>query len=101
LVGRARALDLTMTGRWLGAPEALACGFVAGVSDDPWANAYGVLEALKSADASALARLKGICTDDSLRQRLAQERSGNFETWSGSAPSPRDAATEGRKTPRG
>lgn len=98
LVGRARALDLTMTGRWLGASEALTCGFTSRVTDDPWTAAFEILETLEAADAPALARLKAICTHESLHQRLAIERSTNRETWTGSAPSPREAATQGRAT---
>lgn len=101
LVGRARALDLTMTGRWLDAPEALACGFTSRVDDDPWARAFELLDTLATADAAALGRLKEITADDSVRRRLALERAGNFTTWSGSAPSARDAASQGRNAGRG
>ena len=35
LIGRGAALDLTMTGRWVDAAEALALGLVSRVDDDP------------------------------------------------------------------
>ncbi|MDN5745032.1 MAG: hypothetical protein L0H31_07915, partial [Nocardioidaceae bacterium] len=94
-------LHLTMTGRWFGASEALSCGFTSSVTDDPWTSAFEILETLEAADAPALARLKAISTHESLHQRLAQERSTNREAWSGGAPSPRDAATQGRRARKG
>lgn len=86
LVGRSRALELTMTGRWLDAAEAAAAGF-ARVVDDPWAEVATVLDALAPVQPAALARLKRIATHGPLLQRLRAERSENFAAWTGAVPS--------------
>lgn len=96
LMGRSRALDLTMTGRWLDADEALLAGF-ATVGEDPWALADATLNHLASADPDALARLKQITGRGPLLDRLSEERTTNAASWTGGAPSPRDAADEGRR----
>jgi enoyl-CoA hydratase/carnithine racemase len=97
LVGRARALDLTLTGRWLEADEARAAGLAA-FSADPWAATAELLGRLAGADATALARVKRIATRPDLLQRLAEERLENRAAWSGAAPAPRGtgAALDGR-----
>jgi enoyl-CoA hydratase/carnithine racemase len=98
LLGRSRALDLTMTGRWLEVEEASAAGFTTRVSSDPWRAAREVVETLLRADAAALARVKQVATSPGLLQRLDEERARNREAWSGQAPAPADAAAEGRRT---
>lgn len=82
LLGRSRALDLTLTSRWLGAEEAATAGF-ARVVDDPWAELAGVLETLAGARPEALARLKQITSHGSLLERLRMERAENFAAWTG------------------
>lgn len=85
LLGRSRALELTMTGRWLDASEAAAAGFVR-VVGDPWGEAWVVRDTLSAAEPAALARLKKITAQGPLLERLRTERTENFAAWSGSAP---------------
>lgn len=94
LLGRSRALELTMTGRWLDSAEAAVAGF-ARVVDDPWSEAEAILENLSAAQPSALAGLKQISACGSLLERLRAERSTNAD-WSGTAPEPQDASAQGR-----
>jgi enoyl-CoA hydratase/carnithine racemase len=96
LLGRSRGLDLTMTGRWLTADEALAAGFVTAVVEDPWVATLELVGRLARADRAALARVKQVATSEGLLERLAAERRRNREGWSGAAPSPREAAAEHR-----
>lgn len=98
LLGRSRALDLTLSGRWLEADEATAAGFTTRVSTDPWRAARELVEGLLRADAEALARVKLVATSPGLLDRMAAERTRNREAWSGRAPAPADAAAEGRRT---
>jgi enoyl-CoA hydratase/carnithine racemase len=96
LVGRARGLELTLTGRWLSADEALAAGLVASVDHDPWGAAAELVGRLARADRAALARVKQVATTPALLERLATERWANRDSWSGAAPGPREAAAEHR-----
>lgn len=98
LVGRSLALELTLTGRWLPAPEALTAGLVADLADDPWQAAFDTAASLRQADQAALARVKQVATRPELFERLTDERRRNHESWSGHAPSPRDAAAEARRS---
>lgn len=101
LLGRGRALDLTLTGRWLEVEEAAAAGFVARVSADPWRAAREVVGGLLHADADALARVKQIATNPRLPDRLREERTRNREAWRGQAPTAAEAAAQGRRAARG
>lgn len=98
LLGRSRALDLTLTGRWLEADEAAAAGFTTRVSADPWQAARELVAGLLRADADALARVKQVATSPGLLHRLRAERTRNRQAWSGQAPAPADAAADGRRT---
>ncbi len=96
LLGRSRGLDLTLTSRWLGAQEAVTAGFVARIDDDPWQRAYDLAATLASADAGALARVKQVATHPGLLASLTAEREQNHASWSGRAPSARQASSEAR-----
>ncbi len=97
LVGRARGLDLAMTGRWLQLDEAEQCGFVHRIADDPWPAALTLLESLAKARPEALARVKSLSTPDRILAGLAAERAQNRAAWDGSAPPPAEA----NRGPRG
>lgn len=86
LVGRARALDLTLTSRWLHADEAVTAGLVTRLDEDPWQAAVELDRRLGDADHAALARVKQVATAGQLLDRLRAEREGNRTSWSGAAP---------------
>ena len=79
LVGRGAALDITLTGRWVHAAEALARGLVHQVSDDPEATA-GRLAADLSARGTA-AGVKAVMAAGGLLDRLRAEREVNRAAW--------------------
>ncbi len=91
LLGRSRALDLTLTSRWLHVDEAVAAGFISRVDDDPWSAAAEIAAGLARADVDAVARVKRVATRGPLLDRLRAEREGNRAAWSGAAPSARIA----------
>lgn len=95
LVGRSRGLDLTLTSRWLEAPEAVACGLAPAIETDPWSRAYETAQRLARCDAGALARTKHAALPRLLGQ-LNEEREQNRSAWRGHAPSAREAAQESR-----
>ena len=95
LLGRARALDLTLTSRWLHVDEAVSAGLVSRVDDDPWSAAAEIAADLAEADADAVARVKRVATTGPLLDRLRAEREENRAAWSGAAPSARDARSAG------
>ncbi|MQA01637.1 MAG: enoyl-CoA hydratase/isomerase family protein [Streptosporangiales bacterium] len=95
LVGRSRALDLTLTGRWLDAEEAAQCGFVARLDAEPWQRAADLAAALDQMDPAALARVKQLTTRPHLLDQLAAERDGNGG-WSGRAPTAAQASKESK-----
>lgn len=84
LVGRARALDLTLTGRWVSATEALNIGLVTDIAQNPWSVAETLARQLLSLDADAVARTKAIISSDGLLDRLLAEKIANQASWSGS-----------------
>ncbi|MBC7633661.1 enoyl-CoA hydratase/isomerase family protein [Aeromicrobium sp.] len=96
LLGRSRALDLTLTSRWLHAAEAVQAGLAARVDEDPWSRARELAVSLAGADPAALARVKKVTTADDLLGRLTAERQQNRDSWTGSAPSARTASRQGR-----
>lgn len=79
LVGRGAALDITLTGRWVHAAEALALGLVHQVSDDPEA-AAGRLAADLAARGTA-AGVKAVMAAGGLLDRLRAEREVNRAAW--------------------
>lgn len=91
LLGRARALDLTLSSRWLHVDEAVLAGLVYRVDDDPWSAAAEIAAVLAKANVDAVARVKRVATTGPLLDRLRAEREENRAAWSGAAPSARDA----------
>ncbi len=81
LVGRGAALELAMTGRWVGAAEALALGLVHRVEDDPDQAAAGIAETLVTAGSLGPGRIKAITSAGGLLDRLRAERAANRAAW--------------------
>jgi enoyl-CoA hydratase/carnithine racemase len=82
LVGRGRAAELAMTGRWVDAAEALASGLVNRVEPDPLPAAEELAAGLAAASAPALARVKTIMmADGGLLARLHAEADANRAAW--------------------
>jgi enoyl-CoA hydratase/carnithine racemase len=81
LVGRGRAAELAMTGRWLDAPEAVALGLVNRVADEPLRAADELAAELAAGSAGSLARIKMITATGGLLDRLHAERQANQEAW--------------------
>jgi enoyl-CoA hydratase len=77
LVGRGAALELTLTGRWVAATEALALGLVHQVEDDPDRAAADAAEALVAAGSQGSGRIKAITSAGGLLDRLHAERNAN------------------------
>jgi enoyl-CoA hydratase/carnithine racemase len=97
LLGRARGIDLAMTGRWLQLDEAERSGFVHRVAEDPWSTALTLLDSLAGAQPEALARVKSLSTPDRILAGLAAERAQNRDGWDGSAPTPTEASRDSRR----
>jgi enoyl-CoA hydratase/carnithine racemase len=79
LVGRATAMDLVLTGRWLDATEALALGLVSRVCDDPDPVAAAIAADL--ADRGVGAGVKAVMAAGGLLDRLRAERAVNRSAW--------------------
>jgi enoyl-CoA hydratase len=79
LVGRATAMDLVLTGRWLEAAEALTLGLVSRVCDDPEPVAAAIAADL--ADRGAGAGVKAVMAAGGLLDRLRAERAANRSAW--------------------
>jgi enoyl-CoA hydratase len=77
LVGRATAMDLVLTGRWVEASEALALGLVNRVCDDPELAA----DQLAAGLAGRGAGVKAVMAAGGLLDRLRAERSANRSAW--------------------
>jgi enoyl-CoA hydratase len=77
LVGRGAALELAMTGRWMGAAEGLALGLVNRIDDDPDRAAAGLAETLAALGPQASAKIKTIASAGGLLDRLRAERQAN------------------------
>jgi enoyl-CoA hydratase/carnithine racemase len=81
LVGRGRATELAMTGRWADAAEALALGLVNRVAAEPLRAAEELAAELAAGSAGSLARIKMITATGGLLGRLHAERQANQEAW--------------------
>jgi enoyl-CoA hydratase/carnithine racemase len=77
LVGRAAAMDLVLTGRWVEAAEALALGLVNQVCDDPELVAGQIAAELAGRGAG----VKAVMTAGGLLDRMRAERSANRSAW--------------------
>jgi len=81
LLGRGRASELAMTGRWLDAAEALALGLVNRVEAEPLRAAEELAAGLAAGGAGSLARIKMITATGGLLDRLHAERRANQSAW--------------------
>jgi enoyl-CoA hydratase/carnithine racemase len=81
LVGRGRAAELAMTGRWLDAAEALTLGLVNRVTAEPLRAAEELAAELAAGRAGSLARIKMIAATGGLLDRLHAEQRANQEAW--------------------
>ncbi len=81
LVGRGRAAELAMTGRWVDAAGALALGLVNRVEPEPLPAAEELAAELAAAGAGSLARIKMITATGGLLDRLHAEQRANQEAW--------------------
>jgi enoyl-CoA hydratase len=79
LVGRGAALDITLTGRWVEAAEALALGLVHQVSADPPAQAGQFAASLAARGTGA--GVKPVMAAGGLLDRLRTEREANRAAW--------------------
>jgi enoyl-CoA hydratase/carnithine racemase len=88
LVGRGRAAELAMTGRWLDAAEALAFGLVNRVEPEPLPAAEELAAGLAAVGAGSLARVKMIMTAGGLLDRLHAEADANRAAWAAALAAP-------------
>ena len=79
LVGRGAAFDITLTGRWVEAAEALALGLVNRVTDDPLAQAEQLAADLAAHGSGA--GVKAVMAAGGLLDRLRAEREVNRAAW--------------------
>jgi enoyl-CoA hydratase/carnithine racemase len=79
LVGRATAMDLVLTGRWLEAAEALTLGLVSRVCDDPEPVAAAIAADLAGRGAGA--SVKAVMAAGGVLDRLRAERAANRSAW--------------------
>ncbi len=81
LTGRGVAMDLTLTGRWIEAAEALALGLVNRIDDDPGQASAAIAEALLARGPGALAAIKMVMSAGGLLGRLHAERESSRSAW--------------------
>jgi enoyl-CoA hydratase/carnithine racemase len=81
LVGRGTAMELTLTGRWVEAAEAHACGLVNWLDDAPDRLADQMAESLATRGAGTVEHIKMIASADGLLDRLHAERAANRAAW--------------------
>ena len=77
LVGRAAAMDLVLTGRWVEAAEALALGLVNQVCEDPEPVAAQIAAGLAGRGAG----VKAVMAAGGLLDRMRAERAANRSAW--------------------
>jgi enoyl-CoA hydratase len=83
LIGRAAAMDLVLTGRWLEAAEALALGLVNRVCEDPEPAAVQIAADLAGRGSGAAgAGVKAVMAAGGLLDRMRAERAANRSAWS-------------------
>lgn len=88
LVGRGAAMELTLTGRWVDAADALRLGLLHRVDDDPEQVATSLAETLLARGAGALASVKTVTSAGDLLDRLHAERDANRAAWTHPLPGP-------------
>ncbi len=83
LAGRAAALELTLTGRWVGASEALAMGLVHRIEEDPDRAARELAARLSAAPggAAGTGSVKAVMAAGGLIGALHAERAANRAAW--------------------
>jgi len=81
LVGRGAAMELALTGRWVGAAEALAMGLVNRVDDNPGEVAALIAGELATQDPRSLAGVKSVAAAGGLLDRLRAEQQLNRSAW--------------------
>jgi enoyl-CoA hydratase len=81
LVGRGAALELTMTGRWVLAAEALQLGLVSRLADEPRLAAAELAESLLADSPGMVGRIKRVALAGGLLERLRAERTANRAAW--------------------
>jgi enoyl-CoA hydratase/carnithine racemase len=84
LVGRGKAMELVLTGRWVEAAEALALGLVNRITEDPERDAAQIaaeLAARPGPAGGAAAGVKAVMAADGLLGRLRAEREVNRAAW--------------------
>ena len=81
LAGRGAALDITLTGRWVEAAEALALGLVNRVTDDPLTQAEQIAADLAARGPGPGGGVKAVMAAGGLLDRLRAEREANQAAW--------------------
>jgi enoyl-CoA hydratase len=87
LVGRGRALDLSLSMRWVERDEATSIGLLTRTAEEPEVAASELAAELARYDAGALARVKRLVGEPDLVRRLRAERAANA-AWSGAVETP-------------
>jgi enoyl-CoA hydratase/carnithine racemase len=81
LVGRGRAIELAMTGRWVDAPEAVALGLVSWLEPDPLPAAGALAAKLAARGDGSAARIKRVTAAGGLLDQLHAEQEANRAAW--------------------
>jgi enoyl-CoA hydratase len=101
LVGRGRAVDLSLTMRPIGAAEALEAGLVNRVDDDPKRAALEMAAGFAELDEGAVRRVKAVAhRATGTLGALADERRRNRTAWSGSVGAHRTPERRPSNRPR-